>query len=68
MNVSRKTEIQLCDSFGFRWENRDWNLLNMRLGGPQSRSRYFRETENMLKICDHYGDSNHGYCFVHRVS
>jgi hypothetical protein len=68
MNACREVEIKLCDPVGLPWGNSRRHLRNRKLGGPQSRPRYFWETENMLKVCYPCGDSNHGSCVVQHVS
>ena len=68
MNARREVEIKLCDPAGLPWGNSRWHLRNRKLSGPQSRSRYVGETENVLKVCCPYGDSNHGSCVVQLVS
>ena len=68
MNAHREVEIKLCDPAGWPWGKGRWHLWSRKLGGPQSRSTYFGETEIMLKVCYPYEDSNHGSCVVQHVS
>jgi len=68
VNARREVEIKLCDPAGLPWGKGRWHLWNRKLGGTQSRSRYFEETENMLKVCYLYEESNQGSCIVQHVS